>query len=208
MGTVGNWLRRYRYPVGDKVRSADPLIVPPGNGRWLSFANLVEAHTLSAFRASGVGMQRIRPALAHLVRQLEIEHPLACRHLLTGGAELLFRNLRTGHQNELVALLNVSCGDQVVFGKVVERHLRRVDWAADDYAERLWPAGREEGVAIDPRRGFGRPIIARRGVRVEDVVHRLLSGEPKAVVAADFGLEPAEVDAAERFKTRVLPRAA
>ena len=39
-------------------------------------------------------------------------------------------------------------------------------------------------------------------------MRRLLSGEPKAVVADDFGLEPAEVEAAERFKTRVLPRAA
>jgi uncharacterized protein (DUF433 family) len=61
-------------------------------------------------------------------------------------------------------------------------------------------------VAIDPRRGFGQPIIARRGIRVEDVLHRLRAGEPKAVVADEFGLEPAEVEAAERFKTRVLPR--
>jgi uncharacterized protein (DUF433 family) len=208
VGTVGNWVRGYRRPVGDQVRSADPLIVPPKGGSWLSFANLVEAHTVSAFRAGGVSMQRTRPALAYLAQQLEIEHPLASRHLLTDGAELFFRYLRTEHQNKLAALLSVSRGGQVVFDEVVERHLRRVDWAADDSAERLWPAGREEGVAIDPRRGFGQPIIARRGVRVEDVVHRLLAGEPKAVVADDFGLEPAEVEAAERFKSRVLPRAA
>ena len=69
VSTVGNWVRGYRYPVGDQVRSADPLIVPPQAGRWLSFANLVEAHTVAAFRAeSGVSMQKIRPALAYLVR--------------------------------------------------------------------------------------------------------------------------------------------
>ena len=56
-----------------------PLIVPPKGRRWLSFANLVEAHTVAAFRASGVSMQKIRPALAYLVRQLQIEHPLASR---------------------------------------------------------------------------------------------------------------------------------
>ena len=198
VGTIGNWVRGH----------ADPLVVPLKGGRWLSFANLVEAHTVSAFRASGVSMKRIRPALAYLVRQLEVEHPLASRNLLTDGPELFFRYLRAEHQNELVALLDVSRGGQVVFDEVVDRHLGWVDWAADGYVERLWPAGREEGVAIDPRRGFGQPIIARRGVRVEDVVRRLLSGEPKAVVADDFGLEPAEVEAAERFKTRVLPRAA
>jgi uncharacterized protein (DUF433 family) len=209
VGTVGNWIRGYRYPVRDHVRSAGPLIVPPKGGRrWLSFANLIEAHTVAAFRASGVSMQKIRPALAYLARQLEIEHPLASRHLLTDGAELFFRYLRTESQSELVVLLNVSREGQVVFDEVVDRYLRRVDWAADNYAERLWPAGREEGVVIDPKRGFGQPIIARRGVRVEDVVHRLLAGEPRAAVAEDFGLEPAEVEAAQRFRSRVLPRAA
>jgi len=208
VGTVSNWVRGYRYPVRDQIRSAGPLIVPPKEGRWLSFANLVEAHTVAAFRASGVSMQKIRPALTYLVRQLGIEHPLASQHLLTDGAELFFRYLRTESQNELVTLLNVSRGGQVVFDEVVERYLRRVDWAADHYAERLWPGGREEGVVIDPRRGFGQPIIARRGVRVEDIVHRLKAGEPRATVADDFGLEPAEVEAAERFKTRILSRAA
>ena len=208
VGAMGNWVRGYRYPVRGQVRSADPLIVPPKGGRWLSFANLVEAHTVAAFRASGVSMQKIRPALAHLVRQLEIEHPLASRHLLTDGAELFFRYLRKERQNELVTLLNVSRGGQVVFDEAVERYLRRLDWADDGYAERLWPAGREEGVVVDPRRGFGQPIIARRGVRAEDIVHRLLAGEPMGVVADDFGLTPSEVEAAERFKSRVLPRAA
>lgn len=44
--------------------------------------------------------------------------------------------------------------------------------------------------------------------RVEDVMHRLLAGEPRAVVADDFGLEQAEVEAVERFKAPVLPQAA
>lgn len=57
VGTVGNWVRGYRYPVRDQVRAAEPLILPPKGGRWLSFANLVEAHTAAAFRASGVSMR-------------------------------------------------------------------------------------------------------------------------------------------------------
>jgi len=208
VGAVCNWVRGYRYPVRDKVRSADPLIVPPKGGRWLSFANLVEAHSLAAFRASGVSMQKIWPTLAYLARRLAIEHPLASRFLLTDGAEFVFRYLRTESPGELVVLLDVSRRGRVLFDEVVDRYLRRVDWAADDYAERLWPAGREEGIVIDPRRGFGQPIVARQGVRVEDVVHRLLAGEPRAVVADEFGLEWAEVEAAERFKARVLPRTA
>jgi hypothetical protein len=110
VGTVSNWIRGYRYPMGDEVRSAAPLIALLKGARWLSFANLVEAHTVSAFHASGVRMRTIRPALAYLVRQLKIQHPLASRHLLTDGAEFFFRYLRAERQNELVALLTVSRG--------------------------------------------------------------------------------------------------
>jgi uncharacterized protein (DUF433 family) len=208
VGTIGDWIRSCDHAVRNQARSAVPLIAPPKGGPWLSFANLIEIHTVASFQASGLSMQRIWPALADLARQVGNEHPLASRYLLTEGAELLFRYMRMVRQSELVVLLNVARGGQVVFDEVVDRYLRRVDWALDDYAERLWPAGREEGVVVDPRRSFGQPIIARRGVRVEDVVHRVLAGEPRAVVAHDFGPELAEVEAAERFKARVLLRAA
>lgn len=207
--TVSNWIRGYRYPVRGDVRSAGPLIVPPKRDhRWLSFVNLVEAHTIAAFRASGVSMQRIRPALAYLAEHLGYEHPLASRNFLTDGAELFFRFLKAEGQDELVALLNLSRGGQVVFDEVVGRYLRRVDWAADEYAAVLWPAGRDEGVVIDPRRGFGRPIVARRGVRVEEVLARLDAGESRESVATDFGLEQHEVRSAERFGARIARRAA
>jgi uncharacterized protein (DUF433 family) len=207
--TVSNWIRGYRYPVRGEVRSSKPLIVPPKRDhRWLSFANLVEAHTIAAFRASGVSMQKIRPALAYLAEHLEYEHPLASRDLLTDGAQLFFRFLKKEGEDELVALLNLSQGGQVVFDDVVEQYLRRVDWADDHYPARLWPAGRGEGVVVDPRRGFGRPVIDRRGVRVDAVLARLAAGEPRESVAADFGLELGEVTAAERFQPRTARRAA
>jgi hypothetical protein len=62
VGTIRNWIRECRYPVSSEMRSASPLIVLPKGGRWLSFANLIEAHTVAAFRASGLSMQKIRPA--------------------------------------------------------------------------------------------------------------------------------------------------
>jgi uncharacterized protein (DUF433 family) len=61
---------------------------------------------------------------------------------------------------------------------------------------------------VDPRRGFGRPVIDRRGVRVDAVLTRLAAGEPRESVAADFGLELGEVAAAERFQPRTARRAA
>lgn len=190
------------------MRTAAPLIMPPGDGRWLSFANLVEAHTVAAFRGSGVSMQKLRPALAYLAEHLGIVHPLASRHLLTDGVELFFRYLRQEGDGELIALLNVSRGGQVVFHEAVDRYLRRVEWAVDGYASSLWLAGRDAGLVMDPHRGFGQPVIARRGVQAEAVVRRLLAGESRRSVAEDFGLELVEIDAVDQLRSRLLPRAA
>jgi uncharacterized protein (DUF433 family) len=206
-GTVGNWVRGYEYPTRIGRRRAARLIEPPAGDGALSFANLVEANTLAAFRAAGVSMQKIRPAVTYLGRHLAVEHPLASRHFLTDGAEIFFRYIKAEGDNEIVTLLNLSQGGQVVFDEVVDRYLHRVDWAHDDYASRFWPAGRDEGIVIEPGLGFGDPVVANTGVRVATVVDRLLAGDKRAVVADDFGLTPDDLAAIERFARR-LPAAA
>lgn len=202
-GTLRNWIRGYRYPAGRRTAVAQPIIVLPRGDGALSFVNLVEAHTLAAFRECGVSMQKIRPAVLYVAEQLGIDHPLASEHLLTDGAELFFRYMKHEREDELVALLNLSRGGQIVFDEVVDRYLHRVDWAKDHYAERLWPAGREEGIVVDPRRGFGQPILDRRGVRVEDVADRLHAGEPPRAVADDFGLTDDELTAVRRYGSQL-----
>lgn len=45
------------------------------------FIGLAEAYALAAFRHAGVPMQRIRPAIDTLARELGLEHALASRRL-------------------------------------------------------------------------------------------------------------------------------
>lgn len=201
--TLRNWVRGYGYRTGGELVAAPPVIETPAIDGALSFVNLVEAHTLSAFRECGVSLQRIRPAVAYLVEGLGVDHPLASKHLLTDGAELFFRFMKREREDELIALLNISRKGQVVFDEIVDRYLIRVDWAPDSYAERLWPAGRDERIVVDPHRGFGQPILATRGVRVEDVADRLGAGDTPTSVARDFGLSKADLAAAERFGRRL-----
>lgn len=206
--TLRNWVHGYRYRAAGARRLASPLVVPPADGRWLSFTNLVECHTLAAFRSCGVSMQQIRPAVSYLGEQLGMDHPLASRNLQTDGAEVFFRFIKEQGDDQLVALLNVSRSGQIVFEGIVEEHLARLDWADDGFAEQLWPAGREEGLVIDPRRGFGQVIVARKGVRVESVAARLAAGEDPASVAGDFGLSSEDVAAVARFEERLYLHAA
>ena len=56
----------------------------------MPFVGLAEAYALAAFRSAGVPMQRIRPAIDALGRELGLEHALASKRLYTDGAEVLY----------------------------------------------------------------------------------------------------------------------
>jgi hypothetical protein len=82
--TMHQWARRSERP---------PLItVSPRQGQQatLPFIGFAEAYVLSAFRRSGVPLQRIRPAVDVLSREIGIEHALASQRLFADGAEMLF----------------------------------------------------------------------------------------------------------------------
>ena len=68
------------------------------NDPAVPFIGLAEAYALAAFRSAGVPMQRVRPAVDALARELGPEHALASRRLCTDGAEVLVRlRLACGH---------------------------------------------------------------------------------------------------------------
>ena len=49
---------------------------------------------------------------------------------------------------------------------------------------------------IDPQVAFGRPFIARRGISTAAIVDRVNTGESYNEIAADYGLDPTEVEEA------------
>jgi uncharacterized protein (DUF433 family) len=63
-----------------------------------------------------------------------------------------------------------------------------------------WIAGREGSVLLNPRIGFGVPVLGRSGVRTEEVAARIAAGETKAEIAEDLGVNEAEVIAAMRWE--------
>jgi uncharacterized protein (DUF433 family) len=79
--------------------------------------------------------------------------------------------------------------NQRVFAEVVEQYLRRVNFAADDYAQVIHlPQYCVADVTLDPDHAFGRPRFTRSGARLDDVVELFLAGEPVDVVTAEVGL--------------------
>src|SRR4051794_16617256 len=62
----------------------------PGSRASVPFIGLAEAYTLLAFKAAGVPVLRIRPAIQWLEQHMGLAQALASERLMTDGAEVLF----------------------------------------------------------------------------------------------------------------------
>ena len=88
---------------------------------------------------------------------------------------------------------------QHVFNEVVRQYLRRVEFAADGYAQVIpLPGFGGAEVVADPRRGFGQPTFVRGGARVEDAIGLFLAGETLVDDSAEFGVPMSELEDALR----------
>jgi uncharacterized protein (DUF433 family) len=82
-----------------------------------------------------------------------------------------------------------------VFTPVVEQYLRRITYDGAGWASLVvLPITPRELVVADPKRAFGRPIFAKGGAPMEEVLNRFLAGEPLRSVADDFDLSPEDVE--------------
>ncbi|MCO6006057.1 DUF433 domain-containing protein [Actinoallomurus purpureus] len=209
--TFTTWAFGYeRKRPGGGLVSARPVItaVHPArrNEPAVPFVGLAEGYALAAFRHAGVPLQRIRPAIDALKRELGLEYALASRQLFTDGAEVLYDYAEHAADTpegvsarELVVVRN----NQRVFAEVVEDYLRRVEFADDGYAQVIrLPQYRVADVLIDAEHAFGRPRFAHGGAKLEDVIDLFQAGEPIQTVAEEFGLTQAEVEDALRVATR------
>ncbi len=196
--TFQDWAHGYRHrkPI---VLS---LSAPHGHPN-VPFIGLAEGLVLAAFRQTGVPLQRIRPALERLDKEVGLQHALASEGLYSDGAEVLY-NYAAQRGDEGIAELFVVRNQQKVFVPILLKYLRRISYGADRWAETLELPGYEKTqVIVTLKRAFGRPIVERARVRVEDVLDRWNAGDSLADIAEDFGLEAAEVEDIIRAATRV-----
>jgi uncharacterized protein (DUF433 family) len=198
--TLRTWVRGRTYATAEGRQFSEPLIqLPDADEPLLSFTNLVEAHVLKAIRRHhGLPMQKVRPALLYLEEELGVPHPLAHQELLTDGVSLFVEHF--GH------LVNLSQKGQLAVRELLEAHLRRIDHDTGGLAFRLYPFSRGDQleapriVVVDPRIGFGRPVISGTAVRTEVIAARLKAGESVQGLARDYRVEVGQIEEAIRYE--------
>lgn len=194
--TLRAWAVGRSYPTARGARHFRPLIRPARrNPVQLSFWNLIEAHVLRSFRTDhDVSLKALRQALDFAERELRIERLLLRKELCADAGQLFLD--RYGE------LIDLSASGQLVIRRLLEQHLRRVEWDEWKFPVRLYPflsAGVQteaRPIAIDPAISFGRPVLARLGISTAVLAERVDAGESLEALAADYGLSVPEVEEA------------
>lgn len=198
-GTLRTWVNGRSYTTRAGKRTFQRLIVIPAeDAGLLSFSNLVEAHVLRALRTEhGVPIAEVRNAIDFAERELSITRLLLRSELLTFAGEVFLE-----HYGELV---NLSRSGQLAMRKLLEAHLRRVEWDGSKLPVRLHPYVQGDGasehvIAIDPQQAFGRPIVARQGITTGIIADRIDAGETVEELARDYNLSPSEIEEAVLYE--------
>lgn len=204
--TFQTWARGYvRRPAGKPAVIGQPIVTAlpsSGHSPSIPFVGLAEGYVLAAIRKQGVPLQRIRPALDVLQRELGLEHALASKRLYTDGAELIFDYASHADDESARELVVVRHG-QRVFSEVIDSYLRRVTFATDGWAQRIrLPQYHRAEVIADPRFGFGQPSFVHGRAKVADVLERFWAGEDLSGLADEFGVPLIELEDAVRVASR------
>ena len=127
-------------------------------------------------------MDEIRKA-AELVRdEFDDPYALAHRRIVTDGVALF---VKAADESFIHAR-----DRQLAIPEILRAHLRYIEWNDEGDARRLhlrtFPEAAD--VIIDPRFGWGSPVLSQSKVKVEDLVTLWRQGERLATIADEYGL--------------------
>lgn len=154
------------------------------------FVAVVEAYVLRSLRDLGLTKRKIRDAAAEVRRTFDTPFALATKKIMTDGVDIFVQ-----YANDDLARV----GDgQRPFREVIDHYLHYIEWdVVDGFAGslRLRQYPDLAPVIIDPRFGWGAPVLASSKVPVEAVVDLWLAGESFEDVAYEYGLTADQVEA-------------
>jgi uncharacterized protein (DUF433 family) len=181
--------------VGTNKGAFQPVLNPAAVGPLkLSFNNLAEAFVLHSLRTEHeVQLKQVRTAIVEAEKDLGIERLLLRSDLKTHAGQLLIEKFG------MYLALNAS--RQYAMKEMLEQVLERLVWEDPRFPSTLFPYLRgahaaDKVVALNPKRSFGAPHLASRGIGTAIIVSRFDAGESIQALANDYKVKEAEISAA------------
>jgi uncharacterized protein (DUF433 family) len=166
--------------------AGEPLVhrVTPEKRGWPSvpFIAVVEAYVLRSLRDLGLKKSKIRAAVEQVRHEFNTPYGLATQRIATDGVDI-FTQYNDGEWER-------THDAQRPFNEIIKDYLHYITWDPDESPTRLTLPhyGGVAPVIIDPRFGWGAPVVESNKVQVDMVVSLWRSGESLDVVAREYGL--------------------
>jgi uncharacterized protein (DUF433 family) len=184
--TMYDWLREQAHGT--------PLVhhvEPEKRGQpSMPFVAVIEAYVLRSLRDLGLRKQSVRDAVATIRREFGTPYGLATKRIATDGVDIFIH-----YADDDVA--RAEDGQRPI-RDVIDGHLRYITWdTADEYPTRLRLRQYSDvaPVIIDPRFGWGAPVVETTKVPVDAVVSLWLAGESLTEVAYEYDMTPEQAEA-------------
>jgi len=195
---------RYWLEGGRQHESVyEPVLRTESTGSLvLTWGEMVEARYLRAYRER-VSLQKLRPFMAALRTEFEIPYPLAhFRPFIDSNRRLVLSlQQQLDLPDDLWMVFEGRAGQLRINPAITHEFLDRVDFAdgPGDEALRIYPAGKDNPVVIDPRVSSGAATVL--GVRTAVIAERVEGlGQTPEELADEFDLTMVQVKAAISYE--------
>ncbi|MDM0008713.1 DUF433 domain-containing protein [Variovorax sp. J22G73] len=201
---VRRWMRGHRWKYGEGHRSTPPLwkaqlADADFDEPAIGFRDLMELRLVRAFTDAGVSLQVIKATIEAARDSWHMDYPLTTRRFLTDGKKI-FESAVDDAGDETLTDVRAR---QIVFTHVIKPSLYTgIEYAGN--VARLWTPSGNKGVALDPSRQFGTPIVVGPSIPTDTIFDAFIAeGCDRKAVARQFEIEPKHVDIAVRFEERL-----
>src|SRR5262249_49599685 len=145
-----------------------------------------------------VSLQSVRDSVDYVRAEMGVDRPLLSQDFFTDGVSLFVR--RWG------AFVDASKQGQLAMELLLKQSLKRIKRDEAGLAERLYPwrssVDEPRLIELDPRRSFGRAVVAGTGISIDVLLSRHRAGDDVARLVKDYRLDARVVSAVVKWDAK------
>lgn len=197
---IRRWVHGYRFGPKGATRFSRPLWEPQVEGEAIGFRDLLEIRFVKEFVRSGVHLSVVRAAIRNASELFGTAYPLTTLRFLTDGKRIFHEALEA--EKAEGALTDVAAR-QYVFDSIIRPALYVGIEYHDDGSARRWFPLKNKAIVLDPRIGFGAPVLTDYGVPIDTIAAAVVAEGSVGRAARLFDVPRAVVSLAMRFEQRL-----